>query len=439
MLPKKLKDNHLIMSGFYKGVSGLSLFVSIPILIDYLGKDNYAVWVLAFTLFQFVLLMDFGIQSSLKTKIPVLLHENKLDLLKSYIKTTYKISIYIAVAIFLVFLLFVYFIDLKSLLNISFHSRIFISFLFAVNIFFFCLNFVFNIHKSLYVAFLKGKYSEESLAVNQFGFLVLVYATIQFFPAVNVEKKLLIITILNGTFCFAVNLFYTLKFFKKEKLDLNTSEKTPKGFVNEIVKMGLKFMVIQLGMLFIFSSDNYIISNNFRPKDIVAYDSVSKLFQLPIMILFATLSPLWSMFANDYINKNCSNIYSTFKKFNFYFIGITLFIALFAFICPSIIAVWIRGELIIPKFLILYIAIVTCFRLFVSFYTFFLNGTGKLNNYTIILLISVVLKIPLTYYLIHLNFGINSVIISTLMIMSIWVIIIPYECYMIVTKLKKNE
>lgn len=427
------------MSGFYKGISGLSLFISIPILINYLGKDNYAVWVLVFTLFQFVLLMDFGIQSSLKTKIPVLLHENKLDLLKSYIKTTYKISTYIAVIIFLIFLVFINFIDLKSLLNISFHSRLYINSLFVINIFFFCVNFVFNIHKSLYVAFLKGKYAEESLAVNQFGFLILLYLAIHFFPSINVENKLILITIINGMFCFIVNLFYTLKFFKKEKLNLNTSEKTPKDFVSEILKMGLKFMVIQLGMLFIFSSDNYIISNNFKPKDIVAYDTVSKLFQLPIMILFATLSPLWSMFAKDYLNKNYSNILNTFKKFNFYFIGLAIFITLFALVCPLIISVWIKEQLIIPKFLILYIAIVTCFRLFVSFYTFFLNGTGKLNNYMIILLISVALKIPLTYYLIHLNFGINSVILSTLLIMTIWFITIPYESYLIVNKLKKNE
>ena len=56
-----LIHNHLFMSAFYKGVSGLSLFVSIPILIHYLGDTNYGVWVLAFTLFQWVLLMDFGL------------------------------------------------------------------------------------------------------------------------------------------------------------------------------------------------------------------------------------------------------------------------------------------------------------------------------------------------------------------------------------------
>ncbi|WP_309640592.1 hypothetical protein [Flavobacterium sp.] len=439
MFFEKIKNNHLLMSGFYKGVSGLSLFVSIPLLITYFGNDNYGVWVLVFTLFQWVLLMDFGIQSSLKTKIPVLLHNSKIDLLKSYIKTTYKISFYIALGIFALFILLLFFVDLKSSMNVSFHSQSFVNELFLINIFFFCINFVANIHKSLYVAFLKGKYAEESLAVNQFGFLFLVFAATLLFPNISVENKLILISLLNGLFCLLVNVLYTIRFFKLENLNLKTNEKTPNDFIKEILKLGSKFMIIQLGLMFIFTSDNYIISNNFGPKDVVPYDTVNKIFQLPIMILFAALSPLWSVFAKDYIDKNYIKLLDTFKKFNLYFIGIFLFVIVIAAFCPFIISIWIKEKLDIPNHLILYIGIATALRIYVTFYTFFLNGIGELNKYILILLISVVLKIPLTYYLIHLDFGINSVVVSTLILMLFWVIFIPYECYMIVNKLKKNE
>ena len=105
------------MSGVYKGISGISLFISIRLLLDYLGNGNYGLWVLVFTLFQLVLLMDFGIQSSLKTKIPVLIHEEKFEQIKSYIKSTYKISVYIAIFIFLSFFLLSFLIDFKSIFN----------------------------------------------------------------------------------------------------------------------------------------------------------------------------------------------------------------------------------------------------------------------------------------------------------------------------------
>jgi len=232
---------------------------------------------------------------------------------------------------------------------------------------------------------------------------------------------------------------YTIRFFKLEKLNLKTDEKTPKDFIKEILKLGSKFMIIQLALMFIFTSDNYIISNNFSPKDVVPYDTVNKIFQLPILILFATLSPLWSMFAKDFIDKNHTKLLTTFKKFNLYFIGIFFFIIGIAAFCPFLISIWIKEKLEIPNHLILYIGIATSLRIFVTFYTFFLSGIGKLNKYILILLISVILKIPLTYYLIHLDFGINSVVVSTLILMLLWVGFIPHECYLIVNKLKKNE
>ena len=427
------------MSGFYKGVSGLCLFISIRLLLDYLGNDNYGLWVLVFTLFQLVLLMDFGIQSSLKTKIPVLIHEQKLDLIKSYIKSTYKISGYIAAFIFISFLIFSFLIDFKSFFNIEFQSKSFVTFLFVLNVFFFCINFIANIHKSLYVAFLKGKYSEESLAVNQIGLLLLFVVLIFLFPNITSEEKLIAISIINGLFTFLVNLFYTFRFFKMESLNLSTKLKAEKEFIKGILKLGFKYMIIQVGILIIFSSDNYIISNAFSPTEVTPYEIVNKLFQFPLMILFAAISPLWSMFAKNYVEKNKESLLNSFKKFNLYFIGISVLVIIGVLISPYIISFWIKEPLEIPKYLILLTGIVTLLRIYSTFYAFFLYGIGNLNTYIYILLISVIIKIPLSYYFVDLGFGINSVVISSIILMLFWTIIIHYKCYALVNKLKNNE
>ena len=436
---KKISNNHLIMSGIYKGISGISLFVSIRLLLDYLGAENYGLWVLVFTLFQLVLLMDFGVQSSLKTKIPVLIYEEKFELIKNYIKSTYKISGYIALAVFLVFLIVSFSLDFKTFFNIHFHSNSFIAFLFILNVFFFCLNFVANIHKSLYVAYLKGKYSEESLAVNQVGLLFLIFLLISFFPSISSVQKLIAISIINGLFTLLVNLFYTFRFFKMESLNLSTKLKTSTDFIKGILKLGLKYMIIQIGMLVVFSSDNYIISNAFSPSEVTPYELVAKLFQFPLMILYAAISPLWSMFAKNYIENNKIALLHSFKKFNYYFIVITVLVLIGVLISPFVISVWIKDAVQIPQYLLLLTGIVTLLRIFTSFYSFFLNGIGNLNTYIYILIISVLIKIPLSYFFVDLGFGINSVVISTLILMLIWVLILPYKCYALVNKLGENE
>jgi O-antigen/teichoic acid export membrane protein len=305
--------------------------------------------------------------------------------------------------------------------------------------FFFCLNFFFNVHKSLFVAFLKGKYAEQSIAVNQLLFLFSLGCLFFFAPNIISEEKLIYITLLNGLVCFLVNVAYTWFFFYQEKLNLKTTAKTSKEFLKEIIVLGTKYMIIQVGLLVVFSSDNYILSNAFGPKDIVPYEVVNKYFQFPIMILFATLSPLWSMFAKNYIQNKKAVLLKSFKRFNLLFIVMIGFIIFISVICPFVISIWIKDKVNVPEGLILYTAIATVFRVFVTFYTFFLNGIGKLNKYIILLLLSVVLKIPLSYYLIELGFGINSVMISTLLILLIWIIYIPLECYNIVYKIKSDE
>lgn len=435
----KILNNHIIMSGFYKGISGLSLFVSIRLLIDYLGEENYGIWVLVFTLFQLVLLMDFGIQSTLKTKIPVFVHENKIEKLSSYISSTYKISLLIAAIIFLVFFIISKTTNLKDSFNITGLDYSEINFLFLLNVVFFCATFVANIHKSLYVAFLKGKFAEQSIAINQIVFLLLLIVLVSL-PNKSLSNfdKILNITLLNGFVSFTTNIFYTYKFFYKEKIQLHFLNFKNQTDLKDIFLLGFKFMVIQIGFLFVFSTDSYIISNVFGPKEVVAYEVVGKLFQFPYLILFAALSPLWSIFAVHYLEKNKKKLLSDFKKFNQFFIGVCILMLILYFSTPFIVSIWIKENIEIPKYLILFTTLVTILKIYTSFYTFFLNGIGKLNFYITILIISLIIKIPLSYYFVDLGFGINSVLLSSLVIVSFWAILIPYKCYLI-TKSVNNE
>jgi O-antigen/teichoic acid export membrane protein len=427
------------MSGFYKGISGLSLFVSIPLLISYLGETNYGLWVLVFTLFQWIFSMDFGLASVLKTKIPVLLHEKKTDLLISYIKSTYVITSIIAFFLFSFFYVVSKLINLKQLLLIPEHSENFVSNLFILNIFFFCLNFIFNVHKSLFVAFLRGKYAEQSIAVNQLIFLFFTFLLLLFFPNLSVADKLIFVSLVNGIGGMIVNIIYTIYFFTSEKISFKSNEKTPKFFIKEILSLGVKYMFIQIGLLVIFTSDNYILSSAFGPKEVVPYEIVNKLFQFPSMLLFAALSPLWSIFATAYIAEDRSKLLTVFKQFNRFFLLIFISIALLYLLSPIIIIYWIKEPLDIPSGLLLITAIATLLRVFTSFYSFFLYGVGKLNNYILLLFFSILVKVPLSYWFISLGYGINSVIIATVIILLIWSFTIPFESYYLVYKLRKNE
>jgi O-antigen/teichoic acid export membrane protein len=426
------------MSGFYKALSGLALFVSIPVLIHYLGNTSYGVWVLVFTLFQWVLLMDFGLSSVLKTKIPELQHTGNTDLINAYVKSTYKICSYIALGIFLLFVLLFAVFDVKNLLNIELENGFVIQ-LFLLNIFFFCINFVLNTHKALFVSVHKGKFAEQSIAVTQVSFLILLVLTSQSFPTLAIENKLYLVSFVNGFVSLLINLIYTLFFFKREKFSFKTKLETPKEYLKSIYRLGMKYMAIQVGGLILFSSDNYILAYFFGPEEIVPYEVVSKYFQFPLMILLAGMAPLWSKFTKHYLERDAIWIKNAFRKFNYFFIVILIGVVLFTLLARPVMTVWISKDFNPPLLLLIFVAVMTALRIFTAFYGYFFNGIGNLRSYLLLLSGSVLIKLPLSYLFIKLDFGISSVVIASCCCLLIWSFVQPMEAYKIVSDLKKHE
>lgn len=195
-------------------------------------------------------------------------------------------------------------------------------------------------------------------------------------------------------------------------------------------------MLSQILILFIFSSDSYIISFFSNPEKVSAYEVINKLFQLPFLITTAALSPLWSIFSKLYEDKNGIEILKIMNKFNLFFLIIVVAIFLLYFMTPSIISIWINEHIIFPSYFILSFAIITILRLYNTFFTFFLNGIGKLRLFIVILLVSSLIKIPLCYCFIKYNIDVlNSVVFSSIIILVLWSLIIPFYSKKIISTL----
>ncbi|VXC02597.1 conserved membrane hypothetical protein [Flavobacterium sp. 9AF] len=90
-----------------------------------------------------------------------------------------------------------------------------------------------------------------------------------------------------------------------------------------------------------------------------------------------------------------------------------------------------------PHYFILTFAIITLLRLYNTFFTFFLNGIGELSLFIKILIFSSVIKIPLCY--LFINFikldVLNSITVSTIIILILWTILIPQYSNKIISRL----
>lgn len=404
------------------------------ILIKYLGENNYGVWVLLFTLFQWVLFMDFGISNVLKTKLPELISSEKTDSINLLIRNAYKITITISTILFCVLVFLILFINLKDNLNIPF-GNIFIKKLFLLNAFAFCVNFVLITYKSLYVGVLRTHIAEQSASVTQIIFLFLLILVYLFGKDFSNEDKLYTISILNALVAILVNLYYTLSFFKKNPFSIFKKIHKKADDHVQIFALGSKFMIIQIFMLVVFSSDTYILSYYLDPTEVTVYDVVTKYFQFPMLIAISAMSPLWSMFSKYYTEKNHTWIKKTIRNFLIGFAAFSLLVVVLAILCNTVLSIWINKNFYASIFFITTIAVMVLLRVYFSFFSYFFNGIGKLKSQLYLMGFGALIKIPLTILLLNLDFGVSSVILSTNILMLVWSIFLTAEYKSVLNKM----
>ncbi len=414
-----LFKNQFLLSAFFKGLTGLIMFLSVSVLIHFLGDKFYGIWVMILSMFQWSLFFDFGISNVLKTKIPEFIVKRDILKINEYITTSYLSTGILAFFMFIVLLILVFNINLSKFLNLHL-AQDSVTSLFLINGGFFCINLVLSINKSLFIGVNKNHLSEQNSTATQLVFFILMIISIYVFRSVDGLKKLYIITLLNGVVTIVINLFYTYVFFKKYDYKFVTLKKNEFFIKNkEVLSMGLKFMIIQSFMVIIFFSDTYLISHYLAPEEISKYDVINKLFQFPLLIILSALAPFWPLFAQKFHENDFIGMNKLFSKFHNYFFLLAFGIITLGILSNYILSFWINKENYVTFLVIISVVFLTIFRILFTFYANFFNGIGKLNSQIIMMGIGAVVKIPLSIFLFNKGFGIASVMISTCLFLLI--------------------
>lgn len=153
---KVLKTN-ISFGLLWKFINLLLIYLTVPILLEYLGVEYYGVWVTIFALLNAAYFMDLGISLGLK---------NNLTEAKTYISTAYISIIFISLFILCSLLFIVSFLDLQKIFNTTINERE-LKITIIINVFLVIISIVLNIYKSLLQAFQKAAKVELAMAIYQ--------------------------------------------------------------------------------------------------------------------------------------------------------------------------------------------------------------------------------------------------------------------------------
>jgi O-antigen/teichoic acid export membrane protein len=386
-------------------------FVQLPLTLHYLDPTNYGIWLTLSSLLAWFSFLDIGLGHGLRNKFAEAVAKNDAASAKSYISTTYAIIAIIAAIAYGVFLVINQFLNWSVILNAPPEMQgelSLIAFYFFTG---FCLSFFIKLISTILVA-------DQKPALNELLSLIMSLLTLAavIFLKETTEGSLLKIVIAFSFIPIAVKIIASIYLFSKNYKEYRPSFK----FVNfkyarDLTSLGIKFFIIQISGVIMYSTDNMIITQILGPSHVVPYNIAYKYFGIATMIFMIIATPFWSGFTQAYNVNDMGWIRNTVKKLNnlskFFIAGVVIMVA----ISTTVYKLWVGDIIEVPLLLSIFMGLYVSMMIWGMPFVFFINGVGKIKLQLYYGIGQALLNIPLSIFLAK-NFGLGAsgVILATL-------------------------
>jgi O-antigen/teichoic acid export membrane protein len=287
----------------------------------------------------------------------------------------------------------------------------------------FIMRFVLQLLNSILDALQKLYWSKIIFFFSQLLILTALIIVKYFFvPNIFVLGLVYSIAPLMCLFIGSIIFFIKHKFLAPSIFDFDTK------LIKELFSMGFKFFLIQINMLILFQSSNFIIINYIGSSEVVKYNIAFNLFSMMNIAFSTVAAPYWAAYSSAWFQNDFEWIKQAQKRL----IVVWFIVALISFvvlICSTFIyKLWLGNEINIPFDLSLSIYVYMLLFTFGMIYNTFINSTGKVLFQTISLTALTLIYIPLVIFMIrYLDLGLIAIPISLCIISLYTLILAPIQ------------
>jgi O-antigen/teichoic acid export membrane protein len=425
---------NISLSFISKIVSIAISFLLVNITIKYLGSEQYGIWMTLLSIISWATFFDIGLGNGLRNKLTEAISVNNIKDAREYISTAYASLTGIIVVILVAVTIIIPNINWNKVFNSEvINNSKFIN-LISIVLCFFLINFVLSLYNQLFYAF-------QQAALTGIGQLLFNLITLTNIIVLNKirEKNIIYLGVSYGLAMVVSSALLTLYFFTKNKEFLPRLRYIKVSKIKSILGIGIKFFIIGIAGIVIFTTDNIVITQVLGPEHVTVYSTILKLFNTIIMGHTIVVTPLWSAYTQAYINGDIKWIKRTLGKLNLLMLPITLCVIIFIWISERFLRAWIGENIIIPKYLITFMAIYAIIAVWNNIYAYFLNGINALNVQMYSSIFGAIINIPLSVLFSgYFGLGSSGVILGTIISLSIFSILGPIQAFQLI-KLKENE
>ena len=411
------------LSFLIKGGSIIISFILVPLTLGYLNSYEYGVWLTLNSILSWVYVFDIGLGNGLRNKLTEALAREDYELCRTYISTAFFILAILGLGLFGLFSIVQPFLDWYSILNVKKESINGLSTIIYIVFAFIILNFIF---KNIGIIFISKQYpaiNDLLILIGSLFSLIIIYIL----TLVTTGSLAWVAYTFSGIPVIIYIISYPITF--KRYPNLKPSLKyIDKRYWRSLMELGLKFFLIQISVVIVYTTSNIIISQLFGPEEVTPYNIGFKLFSSVTIVFNLLLIPFWSAIT-DAISKNDIIWINKVMKKLFKLWGLAVIgTGILVFLSPMIFKIWIGNEVQIPFIFSVLFGIYVCISIGTGIFSTYVNGIGKLRVQLIATLLQAIIFIPFAVWA-GKAWGVKGIIISLIFTSGINLVWGPIQCY----------
>jgi len=410
---------NIVVSFILKGLSIIVSLMLVPLTLNYLDKTHYGIWLTLTSILGWLYFFDIGLGNGLRNKFAESKVYGNVAQGRMYVSTTFALLAIISTGLLLLFVIINPFLDWTKILNTEASLAHELGKTVLTVFAFFCLQFVFRLVSTILSADQKPAMSDFlNLCSNALSLGIIFLLT-----------KITTGSLLGVSFAFSVTpvlvfLIAAIVMFRGKYKEYIPSIKFVNfSQINDLIGLGVKFFIIQLAGIVLFTTTNIIISHLFGPAEVTPYNIAFKYFSIITMAFSIVLSPFWTAYTDAYHKKEENWIRQATKKLVAIWGISCLVLTVMVLLANRVYRLWVGSEISVPVSLNIMIALFVAISSWNNIFASFINGVGKVKLQLYYSISVGFINIPLSIVLAKWLNGVEGIVLSTCLCLlagSIW-------------------
>lgn len=426
---RKIKYNILI-SLLLKGVGILVSLLIIPLTLHYLSAYEYGVWLTISSIMIWITYFDIGLGNGLRNKLAEAIAKNNWEQGRIYISTSFFVLALVMAALIGLLLISSSYIDWNRILNTTNQPIPHLNELVTCVLILFCFSFVLKLVGVVLVALQLPAFNDLFLFLGSLLSLFSIYMLTLF-----TKGNLFYVAFAFSMAPLIVYLIAIPVIFGKYKLLKPGFKYVKLSYAKGLMGLGVKFFIIQIACLVIFSTSNFLISHFFSPAEVTPYNIAFRYFNVLIMLFTIMITPIWTAITDAYIKKEYAWIKLKMKTIMKLWGGCIGVVVLMVLLSEKIYYFWIGDAVAIDLNLSLGMAVYVLVSTWNQIFATFVNGINEIKLQLRLAIVEAILFVPVAYLFSRL-FGLVGMVYAMAFVLFISSVGLSIQYYLITRRNK---